>query len=159
MKNRIDKRKSEGCKSCCLPLPHGLEEVIVTWGLYCIQVQLAVPLSDPTGWLKECVAKHQCSVFPISAKTGGFELWSQFWFHLSCILQEEWLKLAVLVIVKQVLFVCLGKILLTVIEFKSLKEVQQILGWYCILYWCQKSCCSQRCKNQSLDKLQQQNLQ
>lgn len=145
-----------------LPLLHGLEGVVVTQGPYCIWVQLTVPLTDSTGWLKECVAKHQCWIFPISAKTGGFEFWSLFKvsfirFHLSRILQETWLKLAVLVIVKQVLFVCLGRSLLTVTECKSFKEVQQILGWYCILHWCQKSCCSHRCKNQSLDKTQQQN--
>lgn len=63
----------------------------------------------------------------MSAKTGGFELGSQFWFQLSLILQEKWLKLAVSVIVKEALFVCLHKSLLTVTEFKSFQEVQQIL--------------------------------
>lgn len=137
MKNRVGERKSEGCKNCRLPHLCGLEEVLVTRGPHCIQVQWTVPLTDSTGWLKECVAKHQCWIFPMSAKTGGFELGSQFWFQLSLILQEKWLKLAVSVIVKEVLFVCLHKSLLTVTEFKSFQEVQQILDWCCILYGCQ----------------------
>lgn len=85
-------------------LLRGLEEVVVTQGFYWIQMQLTAPLSDPTGWLKERMVKSQCWLFFTNAKTGGFEPWFGFWFHLSCILRDKWLKLAILVIVKQGFF-------------------------------------------------------
>lgn len=104
VKNRTGEKKSEACRSCWLSFLHGCEEVVVTWGLYRIQVQLTVPLSNPRGWPKERRVKSQCWLCFTDAKTGGFEPWFGFWSYLPWILQEKWLKFAILVIVKQAFF-------------------------------------------------------